>query len=408
MAVESKDQQAGQLNSAPPPLLFHHIPKTAGTSLNTLLGNIFGDSNFIHLTVVDDTTPAYLAALLDRPAGPPACISGHIPLHRTAAISQRITGFTFLREPVDRLLSLFKFSRKLPTQRYAHVGLPENYSLADFLASRHPLTIRHTDNGMCRFLCGLPQYSDPSQDIFWNCNDDTELLNAAIDNLDRLVFGIFERLEESLALLGKSFAIPFALAMPHENSSGAYEDAAEPALIARIIQRNTLDLCLYREAQRRFAQRLAAPPAVAYDYEDKTVFRPAAGGQYPVAGIPGRFGFFGAETGGFAWLHSQVPTRIFFAASPGLSAFTLHAITVTPDYPLAGLTAMLNGAPLPVAVAAPDGLGRRLVHIGPFTAGPGVNVLGLTVPAFIPVRSIHPGSLDDRALGVAIFRIDAV
>jgi hypothetical protein len=407
MAIEAKDPRTG-LPQRAPPLLFHHIPKTAGTSLNTLLGNIFGDSNFIHLTVVDDSTPAYLAALLHRPAGPPACISGHIPLHRTAAITPQVTGFTFLREPVDRLLSLFKFSRKLPAQRYAHVGLRENYSLADFLDSRHPLTIRHADNGMCRFLCGLPQYSDPGQDIFWNCGDDDALLNAAIRNLDRLVFGIFERLADSLSLLGKSFAIPFALAMPHENTSSPYDDAIEPALIARIIQRNTLDLCLYQEASRRFAQRLAAPSTVAYDYEDKTVFRPAAGGQYPVAGIPGRFGFFGAEAGGFAWLHSQVPTRIFFAPGAPLSAVILHAITITPDYPLAGLTATLNGAPLQVAVAAPDGLGRRLVHIGPFTTGPGVNVLGLTAPAFIPVRSIHPGSPDDRALGVAIFRIDAV
>jgi hypothetical protein len=35
---------------APPArYLFHHIPKTAGTSLNTLLGGVFGEANFLHL-----------------------------------------------------------------------------------------------------------------------------------------------------------------------------------------------------------------------------------------------------------------------------------------------------------------------------------------------------------------------
>jgi len=85
------------------PLFFLHIPKTAGSSTNAFLRQVFGASN------VQDHIENLLPALSDRrtPALSAPCLSGHVPLwawslYRGTDVFDRAT---MLRRPWDRLVS---------------------------------------------------------------------------------------------------------------------------------------------------------------------------------------------------------------------------------------------------------------------------------------------------------------
>lgn len=112
-------------------LVFLHIPKTAGSSLNRMLAGAYGTLNpatgrFIHYN-------STFALIKDRKRRGRPVILGHIHYEALDVLSPDRKVFTFLRDPVARTISAFEFMKSRPD---VWLGELAQGSLTDFLT--HP------------------------------------------------------------------------------------------------------------------------------------------------------------------------------------------------------------------------------------------------------------------------------
>ena len=118
------------------PLLFLHIPKTAGTTLNSIL-----DANFDSGSVLDIYTEEQHQAVRDLTYNRLAeydLIRGHIFVQDydeilDGPVPMRV--FTFLRDPIERVISEYFFLKRWP-RSHLYKYLNENrVTLVDYVTS---------------------------------------------------------------------------------------------------------------------------------------------------------------------------------------------------------------------------------------------------------------------------------
>lgn len=248
-----------------PPLLYCHIPKAGGTTLNAWL---------FEATADPDHTPSigqwYLHGVFYYPSGyvmpergdAPELVRkyfaradlrsvvGHFCFGLHEALSRPSLQATVLREPLSRVRSLWRFHNML-MQEKGHVE-GEAFDLVPSLArfvSSPPYT--EVDNGMVRRLSGVGR-SVP----IGSC--DNEMLRRAKTNLDEAfdVVGLTERFDETLMLLADALGIdePPICHMRNTNTQDAPEIGPEDS--AAIHRHNALDIELYAYAQQLFEQQV--------------------------------------------------------------------------------------------------------------------------------------------------------
>src|SRR5689334_20508411 len=93
------------------PVLFLHVPKTAGTSFLMMLRNTFGDSRVHRVQHLDEHIQTTVDQIVDNDLDKLSCLTGHLPIHLFEHTLDRFQPFTILREPVARILSLYRFLR---------------------------------------------------------------------------------------------------------------------------------------------------------------------------------------------------------------------------------------------------------------------------------------------------------
>jgi hypothetical protein len=190
------------------PLVFTHIPKTAGTSLREavtaslepeVVFNGFGRATLGSFSDVDSIHPSIRRAIVLDPADFPAdvqFISGHIAPSETRARFPDADHFTVLREARVRLISAWLFARAHSDFNLRHWG-----GLADWMrAARSNLldyidnaeVAAHVDNVTVRLLL-WPHELIPS-DAFIDPAHDDELFAQAVATLDTLDYvGVVEQ-----------------------------------------------------------------------------------------------------------------------------------------------------------------------------------------------------------------------
>lgn len=176
------------------PLIFSHIPKTAGTSLTAALVQALQPGVFVQgmdqslaggYDDFDAFAPKARESMFLAPEELPAdatLVAGHIGPATTRARYPEADHVTFLREPRSRILSQWMHSRALSEFDIRHWGpgaeafrvgwLP----LRDYL--RHPLVATNTDNTITRFLV-WPLPGIPNDD-FIDPADDDRIIEAAL------------------------------------------------------------------------------------------------------------------------------------------------------------------------------------------------------------------------------------
>jgi hypothetical protein len=209
--------------------VFHHMPKTAGSSMREVLRNHFR----LHLDYRADWTDETgdkidLASLGERDM-----LVGHFdhPQHLRIPnrypellINPRWRMFTIVRDPLERALSAYFHQKRLRGADWEFFGK----TVSDFLCTENAQLAYHFD-----------------------C-DETNWRTV----LDRYWFlGTQERIEQSLQWLADAWEIELAGPLPTENTSPRDEEPTAEAL-AVFARDNALDFKIYREIDRRLDEAL--------------------------------------------------------------------------------------------------------------------------------------------------------
>lgn len=226
------------------PLVFIHIPKTAGTALRVALEEAIGAErphncfDPTHLGGFDPsiiTYPQMRSRIKTRPEDYPAdadLVVGHVSPSMTRTRYPDAPHLTVLREARSRIVSMWLYSRRFSDRQLRRWGAGG----ALFKASRDPLvaylsapvSAGFTDNVMVRQLV-WPHSLVPAADFIDPAHDD-ELLEAALASLAAMDFsGIVEDrgLTDSLGTwLGKP------VAMDHREHEGVIDPALRPDVTA--------------------------------------------------------------------------------------------------------------------------------------------------------------------------------
>lgn len=185
-------------------------------------------------------------------------IQGHILLgdyDRFTLYDRPVRAFTFLREPVSRVVSEYFFLRTWPDQHVYEYLHREKVTLSDYVTSRNRLLRYKGSNFMTRVLSGLDPEERPQE----------ALARAKANLRDRFVcFGLTERFDASLLVLADALGLGDLLYERQNALRRPAGDRATEAERALVAERNRLDADLHAFAATLFEERVAAKgPAFA-------------------------------------------------------------------------------------------------------------------------------------------------
>ena len=223
--------------------IFSHIPKTAGTSCENYLAQMFLIQNILHINAPDLNQ---LPEVFSLKRQFPLFIAGHHPMHGLLyqlLPNKNFVHLTMLREPVARVLSYYNYLRS----RETHV-LHTSVIKLDFDTFLQQ-TMVELHNGQARRLTGL-LHSDEKI-------DDLELFECAktvIDNCFTLV-GVTEKIESFIELIEKRCGVKINRSARKNPSkiSLSLNDLSSNQL--QLIQNNnTADFMLYDYVLEKFSK----------------------------------------------------------------------------------------------------------------------------------------------------------
>lgn len=246
-ATPSSKQNAG-LNPQPgdEAVIFLHLPKTAGTTVNRLIEWEYSLAEMYSIDpVLYEWSATHLRKLSPQRLQKTRMFKGHMLFGLHKDLPQRATYITVLRDPIDRVISAFYFMRSYKLHPLYWKLRKENWTLEDF--------VRRTrrDNVQCKIVAG----SD------YNAPCTREIAEEAKSNLRHYfsVVGLSERLEESLALMKIRFGWKLCSYSSFNVTRSRPKKRDLPTATLDLIQeKNAFDIEFYECGRSLFEQAVAA------------------------------------------------------------------------------------------------------------------------------------------------------
>jgi hypothetical protein len=239
------------------PVVFLHVPKTAGTSVRHTLSAGFGRHEWLDLDIGSrEEELRRFHALSGQSLGKYRCICGHF---RYEFISDKVPHariFTFLRDPVDRFVSLFRHLKARAAEN--QLGTPEynplirSLSFEEYVFTDDEIVRRLRDNHQTRFLGD--RVALPMRDV-------EDMLALANERLtDMPFFGLVDRMDDSLAWMCAVFSLPppgerGAINRARSVVAGHAREGLGRGILERIEETNRADIELYRFGCELFERR---------------------------------------------------------------------------------------------------------------------------------------------------------
>ena len=226
-------------------LIFLHIPKTGGSTIYKVLERQYSRAQTLRL---ESSQIARFKTLPAAQHGRYRLIQGHFYFGLHRFVPGASTYMTFLRRPVERVLSFYYYARSTPDHYLYSQLVTERLDLKTLLARE--LT-SELCNGQTRQLAG-DEWEDPERVIT------RAALERAQANLTHFrVVGLLEEFDASLLLLRRAFGwrFPFYVKENVTKKKETFLDAETRGLIE---EANRLDLELYEYARKLFDEHCRA------------------------------------------------------------------------------------------------------------------------------------------------------
>lgn len=225
------------MTAAAAPLIFLHLPKTAGTTFDAVLSRQFRPEQ-IHML----RSERWLETLAAFPSLPLAqreairLLKGHQPFGLHVHLAPGARYLTVLRDPVARVVSHYRYVVATRHPRFYPRIEAEGLDLHGYV-TRHPSG--ELENGQTRWLSG--RLDDAPL-------DETDLARARRHLAEHFAWvGVAERFDESLVELALRQGWP-RIYYRRRNVGEPQEQPIAAATRAAILARNRLDLALHQEA----------------------------------------------------------------------------------------------------------------------------------------------------------------
>lgn len=236
-------------------VIFLHIPKTAGLTLYGIFDRLYGRARiytFVGGRQRLEQSLHTFTALSEAQRSAFQLIRGHVPFGIHEMLTKSFTYVTFLRDPVQRVISHYYYVRNNPNHLLYETVTSQNMSLETYVLSGINYEL---DNGQTRQLAGVTD-----EVAYGAC--DKDLLEQAKANLETYfpVAGLTERFDESLLLMRYFLGWQkYPYYVPQNVSHRKPVRSEIPAQTVKLIARyNELDSALYAQNQARFAALMHA------------------------------------------------------------------------------------------------------------------------------------------------------
>lgn len=230
------------------PVVFLHIPKTAGSTLYRIIETHYRWESIY--TMWQTGTLDEFKQLPPEKLAKIEMLRGHFAFGLAKQLPTTAAYFTILREPIDRVISYYHFVRRTPHHYCYQQVTKQNMSLEQFVTSHIDTLVA---NGQTRLLANL---SHGHEIPFGSCT--ASHLAQAKQNLRKMrVVGLTERFDETLFLLRAAFGWRKISYARQNVTTNRHPVTTLPASTRAVIQDvNKLDIELYQFAQTVFAEQL--------------------------------------------------------------------------------------------------------------------------------------------------------
>ncbi|WP_193224500.1 sulfotransferase family 2 domain-containing protein [Bacillus sp. B1-b2] len=214
--------------------IFLHVPKTGGTTLNSIFIRQYQESAF-HNHDTYDRQIIPLSELNQEQKAFIRAVAGHHYYGVHELFNKSFQYFTMLRHPVDRVLSLYFY---LKESNYPGYEWMKEMTIEEFVQ-----TPSEAQNNQTGLLCGYSMVPN------------VKIAKKRIDAFE--IVGITERFDESLFLLKKAFNWENIEYVKHNITKSRLSKREIPAeVISLILQNNEMDLEIYEYARGLLERKL--------------------------------------------------------------------------------------------------------------------------------------------------------
>lgn len=177
-------------------VLFLHIQKTAGTSILNKAANIYGRETCTMHGDFAFMEPDHVNSM--------AFVSGHFGFAYAAAFMENRYSFTFLRDPVERLLSLYSYCRGSQREEYEIFALAQDCEPEDFFRLGRSTDAPYASHMWNHQTCQLAHGWGAPKVGGWNIElgdiGEDEWLELAKKNLEKFNYvGLVETIEQDVS-----------------------------------------------------------------------------------------------------------------------------------------------------------------------------------------------------------------
>ncbi|ATX81419.1 Sulfotransferase family protein [Mariprofundus ferrinatatus] len=224
------------------PALFLHIQKTAGTSIVQIASQYYGSSMTSHGDCWGHPPSDFEGTRF---------VSGHFGYDYARHLMPSRYSFTFLRDPMERVLSMYYFCREQNSSQFEIYRVARELDLEGFLRAgfKDPLVKKNIWNSQVWQLAhGYAHLDNRTISDF----DGNELLTMALEHIDAFSFvGLTETFEEDKLVILNALNLPDESVVANRTSHRPFADEIDVNLRELIEELTELDSQLYQVALSR-------------------------------------------------------------------------------------------------------------------------------------------------------------